>query len=114
VLAAVQSRACPPRFAEAAAGDRGVFGDLEAMPVQEAGKPAGAGEDLAVDPGVAGMLAQFACCRSGAEELAETVVFQGADAQVQPGGRRVRGSSGVPCQVNVLKFETLFCEPLPR
>jgi 8-oxo-dGTP pyrophosphatase MutT (NUDIX family) len=30
-----------------------------------------------------------------------------------PPGRDPR-DPGVPCQVNVLKFETLFCEPLPR
>ena len=29
------------------------------MPVQEAGKPVGAGENLAVDPGIAPVLRQF-------------------------------------------------------
>jgi hypothetical protein len=48
-----------------------MFRDLEAMPVQEAGEPVGAGEDLAVDPGVARVLSQFGRCGRGAEELAE-------------------------------------------
>lgn len=67
----------PPRFAEAAAGNRGLGGDVEAMLVKEAGEPAGAGEDLAVDPGVARVLSQFGRCGGGAEDLAETVVFPG-------------------------------------
>src|ERR1022692_695166 len=84
----------PPRFAEAAAGNGGLLRHPEVMPVQEAGEPVGAGEDLAVDPGVARVLSQFGRCGGGAEELAEAVVFQGADAYVQPGGRWVCGSSG--------------------
>jgi hypothetical protein len=40
------------------------------------------------------MLSQFGRCGRRAEDLAEAVVFQGADAHVQPGGRRVCSSSG--------------------
>lgn len=40
---------------------------------------------LAVDQGVARVLLQFGYCGGGAEELAEAVVFQGADAHVQLG-----------------------------
>src|SRR6266699_1556861 len=51
-----------PGFAEVAAGNGGLLGDFEAVPVQEAGEPVRTGEDLAVDPGVARVLSEFGCC----------------------------------------------------
>jgi hypothetical protein len=42
------------------------------------------------------MLPQFIRCGRRAEDLAEALVLQGAGAQVQPGGRGVRGASSGP------------------
>ena len=62
----------PPRLAAVAAGHRGLLGNLEAVPLQEAGEPVWAGEDLGVDPGVARVLSQFGSTACKAQYRCDT------------------------------------------